>query len=395
MNTNIRKKIQLEVITPISIGAGSDKDWMYAMDYIINDKKIYVIDMSKIISAGVDIEEYSELLLNNATEELERLLKSKIEYISKNSDIVFDSPIEDYRDSVKTFIRSNGISYIPGSSLKGALRSSITNFLLENISKVNYRSGRFKTLIPGRESGNDKEVDIFGEVKEGEDFMRFVQVSDMKVGFTKLLNTKVFNLQGEGKQWYGGWKQATHKTISTFNPQGFNTVYECICPQEKAEGSITFATNTFEMIQGKLAVSAQQKQSLMDKQYVLTQWFHIVNQQTLSYLQKELAFFKAYPTDRSTEIETCILRLISCINNSKDAYCVLKMAAGSGYHTITGDWNQYSNDYVSNGIWEDQNEMRRLGIGNVHQNKHRYKSRRIVEYNGNLQLMGFVKLTAL
>lgn len=394
MNTNIRKKIQLEVITPISIGAGSDNDWMYAMDYIINDKKIYVIDMSKIISAGVDIEEYSELLLNNATEELERMLKSKIEYISKNSDIVFDSPIEDYRDSVKTFIRSNGISYIPGSSLKGALRSSITNFLLENISKVNYRSGRFKTLIPGKESGNDKEVDIFGDVKEGEDFMRFVQVSDMKVGFTKLLNTKVFNLQGEGKQWYGGWKQATHKTISTFNPQGFNTVYECICPQEKAEGSITFATNTFEMIQGKLAVSAQQKQSLMDKQYALTQWFHIVNQQTLSYLQKELAFFKAYPADRSTEIETCILRLISCINDSKDAYCVLKMAAGSGYHTITGDWNQYSNDYVSNGIWEDQNEMRRLGIGNVHQNKHRYKSRRIVEYNGNLQLMGFVKLTA-
>lgn len=395
MNTNIRKVIQFEAITPLSIGAGNDKDWIYSMDYIINDKKIYVIEMGKVISAGVDIKEYCELLQNNATEDLEHLLKSKIAAVSQHSDKIFDAPIENYRDSVKTFIRTNGAPYIPGSSLKGALRSAISNYLLENISKVNYKSGRFKTLIPDKKPGNYKETDIFGEVKDGEDFMRFVQVGDIKVGATILLNTKVFNLMGGKNQWSGGWKQSSRKTVTTFNPEGFNTIYECIRPQEKAEGSITFATNAFEIMQGKLMVSKQHKQDLMDKQYGLTQWFHVVNQHTLSYLQKELAFFKAYPTARTTEIETCILRLISSINDSKDAYCVLKMAAGSGYHTITGDWNQYSDDYVNNGKWEDQYEMKRMGIALDHKNKHRYKSRRIVEYDGKLQLMGFVKLTAL
>jgi len=395
MKTNIRKAIQFEAVTPISIGAGSDYDWIYGMDYIINDQKIYVIDMNKVISAGVDIEKYSGLLQNQAIEELERLMKSKIGSISQSPDKIFDTPIEDYRDSVKTFIRTNGVPYVPGSSLKGALRSTITNYLLENINKVNYKSGRFKTLIPDKRSGKYKDADIFGEVKDGEDFMRFIQVSDIKVGGTMLLNTKVFNLQGEGNKWCGGWKQSGSKTSTTFSPKGFNTIYECICPQEKAEGSITFATNAFEMMQNKLTVSKQQKQNLMDKQYGLTQWFHIINQQTLSYLKKELAFFEAYPADRSSEIETCIQRLISCVNDSKDAYCVLKMAAGSGYHAITGGWNQYSDDYVNNGIWDDQYEMKRMGIALVHKNKHKYKSRRIVEYNGKLQLMGFVKLTEL
>ena len=395
MNKNIRKAILFETITPTSIGAGSDYDWIYGMDYIINDKKIYVIDMSKVIDAGVDVDEYCGLLKNQAIGELEGLLKSKIESISQGSNKIFDTPIEDYQDPVKTFIRTNGVPYIPGSSLKGALRSAITNYLLEDISKVNYKSGRFKTLLTDKQTDKPKDVDIIGEVKEGEDFMRFIQVSDIKVGPTKLLNTKVFNLQGGGNQWSGGWKQSGSKTTTTFSPKGFNTIYECVCPQEKAQGSITFATNAFEMIQDKLIVSKQQKQNLMDKQYGLTQWFHVVNQQTLSYLQKELAFFKTYPADRSSEIEECIKSLISCINDSKDTYCVLKMAAGSGYQTITGGWNQYSEDYVNNGIWQDEKEMKRMGIAFAHKNKHRYKSRRIVEYNGKLQLMGFVKITAI
>jgi hypothetical protein len=395
MNTNIRKAIQFETITPISIGAGSDYDWIYGMDYIINDQKIYVIEMSKVINAGVNVEEYCGLLQNLAIGELEGLLKSEIESISQGPNQIFDSPIEGYQDSVKTFIRTNGVPYIPGSSLKGALRSAITNYLLENISKVNYKSGRFRTILTDKRTDKSKDTDIIGEVKEGEDFMRFMQVSDIKVGATKLLNTKVFNLQGEGSQWSGGWKQSGSKTTTTFSSKGFNTIYECICPQEKAQGSITFANNAFEMIQDKLMVSKQQKQSLMDKQYGLTQWFHVVNQQTLSYLQKELDFFKTYPAERSSEIEECIRSLISCIKDSKDAYCVLKMAAGSGYHTITGGWNQYSKDYVNNGIWQDEKEMKRMGIASAHKNKHRYKSRRIVEYNGKLQLMGFVKLTAM
>jgi hypothetical protein len=66
-----------------------------------------------------------------------------------------------------------------------------------------------------------------------------------------------------------------------------------------------------------------------------------------------------------------------------DSYCLLKMSVGVGFHSITGDW-QYE-DYDQTGIWT---ENRNAG-------KKKYKSRKTAEYNGQLQLMGFVKLRAL
>ena len=56
------------------------------------------------------------------------------------------------------------------------------------------------------------------------------------------------------------------------------------------------------------------------------------------------------------------------------------MSAGSGFHSITGDW-QFKN-YSQTGIWEQGR----------HAGKKKYKSRKIAEWNGYLSLMGFVKL---
>ena len=63
--------------------------------------------------------------------------------------------------------------------------------------------------------------------------------------------------------------------------------------------------------------------------------------------------------------------------------CLLKMSAGVGFHSITGDWQ--FNDYDETGQWTD---FRNAG-------KKKYKSRKIVEYNHRLQLMGFVRLRTL
>jgi hypothetical protein len=61
----------------------------------------------------------------------------------------------------------------------------------------------------------------------------------------------------------------------------------------------------------------------------------------------------------------------------------MKMSAGVGFHSITGDW-QYG-DYDKTKFWTDGR----------HAGKKKYKSRKIAEYNHRLQLMGFVRLHAL
>ena len=110
--------------------------------------------------------------------------------------------------------------------------------------------------------------------------------------------------------------------------------------------------------------------------------FQIINDVTKEYLQKEREFFQKYDAERSDEVISCIESLLSLIP-ADGSSCLIKMSAGVGFHSITGDW-QYDN-YDKTKLWT---EGRNAG-------KKKYKSRKIAEYNHRLQLMGFVRLRAL
>ena len=66
-----------------------------------------------------------------------------------------------------------------------------------------------------------------------------------------------------------------------------------------------------------------------------------------------------------------------------DSCCLLKMSAGVGFHSITGDW-QFP-DYTDTDYYKDGRN----------QGKKRYKSRKTAEWKGRLCLMGFVLLRTL
>jgi hypothetical protein len=69
--------------------------------------------------------------------------------------------------------------------------------------------------------------------------------------------------------------------------------------------------------------------------------------------------------------------------------CILKMAAGSGFHSITGDWQ--FDDYSIDGV----DTSRKISRGTL-KNVKSAKSRKIAILNDNeFTLMGFVKLTTL
>ena len=115
--------------------------------------------------------------------------------------------------------------------------------------------------------------------------------------------------------------------------------------------------------------------------------FGIVNGHTRDYLQKEKAFFKKYATDRTDDIIRSIDSLLEQIP-SDNSYCILKMSAGSGFHSITGDW-QFK-DYSINGLDTSRKVSRGLFYGDKSA-----KSRKIADWDNHLSLMGFVKLRAM
>lgn len=361
-----RYPIELEVITPLSVGAGNDNDWVKGLDFVQKDGKVYVIDMHKVAAAGIDVESLTQLFLKYDNNGICQLLGNKI---SELSHYIFDLPAKT-DNNIKTFLRTQMFDkpIVAGSSLKGPVRSALFNYLRTN---------------------EEKNEEVFGTMKDGTDLMRFVRIGDVEMPSTVLVNTKIFNLRGHGSEWQGGWKhkstdwEGNSHTDSHYNPVGFNTLYECVAPGNKGLGNITLAANAFSLLEKYGQVKspyADKKLSVLNDP--ISHLFQIINNVTREYLLKERAFFEKYNADRSDEVLDCIDLLLSMIPDDGSC-CLLKMSAGVGFHSITGDW-QYD-DYDKTKYWTDG---RNAG-------KKKYKSRKIAEYNHCLQLMGFVRLRSM
>ena len=352
--------IELEVITPLSVGAGNDNEWMRGIDFVQKDGKVFVLDIQKAAEQGVDIGKLTSLFLNYDEKGICNLIGDKLELVSR---YIFKSPVST-NNSIKSFLRTQlyGKPVVAGSSLKGSVRSALFNHLRD------------------KEKTNEE---VFGNMKDGTDLMRFIRIADIEMPSTALINTKLFNLRKDGSEWSGGWKHGMSETTSQFKSNGFNTLYECVLPGNKGLGAIILAGGAYELMSkntDKPISHAQEKKELLNGD--IMGLFHVINLVTKDYLSKEKAFFEKYSAERSEELIDNVNALLDMIP-ADDSYCLLKMSAGVGFHSITGDW-QYD-DYCQTGLWSDG---RNAG-------KKKYKSRKTAEYGGHLQLMGFVKLRAL
>lgn len=362
---NKKYPIELEVITPLAVGNGNDKEWIKGLDFVQKDGKVYILDIHKIVEQGIDIVRLSNLFLKYDENGILQLLGKRLEGVSM---YVFRSPMRT-DNKIKAFIRTQLLDkpIVAGSSLKGAIRSALFNKL---------------------RTTERKNEDVFGTMKEGTDFMRFIRVADIEMPSTILVNSKIFNLQGSGTSWQGGWKHGKTKeehshTNENFDPYGFNTLYECVEPGQRGLGSISLASNAFDLLEhyGHATIShAESKHTLIHAP--ISELFKTINSVTKTYLKKEKQFFEKYSAQRTEEIVANIEYLISLIPND-GSFCLLKMSAGVGFHSITGDWQ--FNNYDETGFWDNGNNK----------GKKKYKSRKIAEYRSNLQLMGFVKIRSL
>lgn len=391
---NNKYNIEIEVLTPLSIGAGAEKDWVRGVDFVVDNSRLYKLNLKKLVSKGVKIDALTTYFAKKDESGIKSQIAGRLEEVS---DFSMPFPAETDND-IKTFVRNQltGNPVLSGSSLKGALRSVIFDYL-------------------GGNTKNGQEV--FGSAVKGDEFMRFIKVSDAEFDETELVNTKIFNLQGGGNNWRGGWKKEQSKTENNFSATGFNTVYECIVPQQKGFSSIMFSENRFSYfcetyysneikklnieldkvkdknLNKQKSIEKQIKDLTLlsnlveDKQNVLDlkDFFAIINNHTKEYLKKERQFFEKYSTDKTDAIIESFDRLLNQIPED-NSYCILKMSAGSGFHSITGDW-QFKN--FADGKFDRKRADKKdlFAIGKVLP-----KSRKIAICSGTLSLMGFVKL---
>ncbi len=361
---NKKYVLQMEVLTPLHVGAGAEKDWIQGADFVIHEGKVKILNLNKV-AEYVKIDDLSTALINKNGNSLVAKLGANIDMcVEKEFNCSFAGT-----NDIKTCIK-NGLTnqpIVPGSSLKGAIRSILLEALhtKSQISNAKDNNGRWS------------EQALFGSANKGNEFFRFIKLSDAQFEITGLVNSKIFNLKSQA----GGWKHERNNTTNKFNPIGFNTYYEIIEPGEKSIFSISMASKVFENF-GASEFLANKQQLIKND---ISELFRIINKHTKEYLEKEKAFFKKYTTDKSDKIIDCIDNLLNKISQNGDC-CVFKMAAGSGFHSITGDWQ--FDDYSIDGV----DTTRAISRGTLKGQKSA-KSRKIaILPNDELCLMGFVKL---
>lgn len=376
---NNKINIELETLTPLAIGAGAEKDWVLGMDYVVDNDYLYKLNLHKIAAAGIDLQKLTSYFTEKNVRGVKDLIGQRLEEVS---DFKMSMPCSSYND-IKAFVKNQltGKPIVPGSSIKGAIRS----ILLE------YFTSDEQTRNEMRKFNKMDECDILGKPEDGSTFMRFLKFSDFDFEQTCLVNTKIFNLQSRNAKCIGGWKHGRRNTDSTFRSEGFNTIYEVVGPRQHGNGYLMLSEKGFSGLSGSYIIPyASEKMNILSSTDYL---FEKINRHTLKYLEKELAFFDTYKTSKTLEIKKNIEYLKLEVQNAlKDRFCcIFKMSAGSGFHSITGDWQ--FDDFSIDKIDGDQGRPSQGYLDG----KKSVKSRKIAIFNNGREfsLMGFVKMSVM
>lgn len=368
--STITNTFEVEILTPTHIGGAGENHWQNGMDFIAKDGKTWILDFNKLCKViPVDTLTLAFTKVDGKVT-IESLLKhTSMESVSSKS-FNFPNPsgIELKRH---IFNGMDGKPYIPGSSIKGAIASVLINYFSKKAGFEKSKDPNAKLL-----GGTDNSV------------MRYFQFIDVPFEETVLKNTKIFNLQKNNlKTWEGGWKHGKDNTTTDFKPTAFTTIYECLVPKEKSEMMLSFKMKAIEQLY--LPQNKTPEKNIPPSHTApwmtnnpTAELCSIINKHTLAFLDKEIKFYQKYKFDANSEsaYEELLKLKEKAKNLDSTKACILRLAAGSGFHSITGDW-QYD-DYIQTG--EHNNNGKR-----------KYKSRKLAFENGVSWPMGFIKLTLL
>ena len=124
---NTKYTVTLKVLTPLFIGQGIEKDWVKGIDYIDQDNTLYHLDLSKMQEADIDMDKLARLFSEQNAAGVGQLIGDKLANVS---DFQLSMPCES-SNPIRTFFRNQYTQCptIPGSSLKGAIRSILFTYI--------------------------------------------------------------------------------------------------------------------------------------------------------------------------------------------------------------------------------------------------------------------------
>lgn len=359
-------RIKIETITPVHIGSGNMLK--NNNDFVVENGYIHIIDPAKILQL------IGEENLNSWVNNIESGGSQK-EYVERKAGATPDEyslrKIKSFcdvkeGDTLKECMHNGmGLPYIPGSSIKGAIRTAV-------LATLASREQGLETLVKDRKGKvNSKQIEakFFGG-SPNEDIFRFLQIGDAY--FAKGSEVAIRMVMG--------------LNITTSNE---------LQPQKTEKPQIVEAIRGGE--ESELRIKITDTEGRMPNEIrTIKSLFKLINDHTRKLLQTEIEFWEKQGKNGAEEyIERIkdILAEVKYCNAEKE--CVLRIGHASGWRFITGAWSEKLNNFKRDIIWAARPKNK------DYQDYEFPKSRRLAEtFNvGEEELksymLGFVKLSVI
>jgi len=337
--------VKIETLTPVHIGSGN---MLYEnLDFVqVNIKKVPHI---AVISEEKVWKVLGEQHLDNWMEAISKrenlsVFLDKFAPNAKSSDyakrrIPFSCKPSNYPDVLKECIHNGlGLPYIPGSSIKGAIRTAILASFVNDVEdvddkiivKMKDRDGNF---VPKRDKyGNillhaDKiEQELFGS-DPNHDVFRFIQVGDAYFEKETEIIVRLVNLN------FRHGKDSLQDTSKSQIVEAIRTEAESKFQLKVAKAYYDFVKKEYQQV-GSLPVST------------IGDLFRLINEHTRKLVEEDVDYWSNIDKTGGDAYIDEMKKILQKINNCEAGKsCVLRIGHASGWRFITGAWTEALNNF--------------------------------------------------
>lgn len=378
----MKKIVKIETLTSVHIGSGEvlqlGSDIVKGRMY--NDYVLAVVSPEKVLSLIGEEHLQDWVVTIERKESTGNVVKrfapnAKVEDYAKR--IVCEWSVAQERDTLKEHIHNGqGKPYIPGSSIKGAIRTAILASFAENVNDAETKiDDSIKDKLTGelkkkKANANKVEKELFGR-DPNNDVFRFLQVGDAYFGDSYTVALRMVNINERTSR--GFWDVSKSQLI------------EALCPKDETE---------FEM---KLNIEGYNKSkercsTIGDLPMIMSSYenlFETINEHTISLLDFEIDYWRERSDmDDSDKVESYLVKIESIkkkvLKCCRGKECVLRIGHGSGWNFITGGWARDLDNFESLVVPVSRPN---------NQNYREYDFPKTRRVDDDCELLGFVKLS--
>lgn len=364
-------QIKITTLTPVHVGTGNFLQ--YNSEFIPfrsqGESYLGIIDERKILDL-IGVNHLNDWVLSierqDSTKDLVKRYapQSHIGDYLKRYELFYADELK-ASDTLKECMHNGmGVPYLPGSSLKGAIRTAITATLAKMNMPVSIDKNKLRSLasdVEGRLFGNDPTEDVF----------RFFQVGDAyfepncEIALRLIMSINIT-------------QQDSLYPKDNLKPQ----LVEAIGADEESIFSMKIDTEAYRRCKSAMPKMG----TLPDKIQTLSGLFQLINAHTMQLVSEEIEYWQKIGRGKSGA-EGYIERMQAILDSTRSCdgkSCVLRLGHSSGWRFITGAWGEHLDCF-------DSAVVNLARPKNIRYAEYDFPKSRRTDSDGDL--LGFVKLS--